>query len=58
MTPPINQVSVAGRVQQLGAGAMQTLHDSLKSVHTAGEGKTKGKRAAILFSYCKQKTKK
>ncbi len=44
MTPTINQVSVAGRVQQLSAGAMQAIQDSLKSVYTAaGEQKERKK---------------
>ncbi len=52
MTPTINQVSVAGGVQWLSAGAMQTIQDSYKSVCTAAEeDKTKEKNTA-RFKYC------
>lgn len=49
MTPTINQVSVAGRVQQLSAGAMQTIHDSLKSVYTAAEEQKERKKKRQLL---------
>lgn len=49
MTPTINQISVAVRVQQLGAGAMQTIQDSLKSVYTAAnEQKERVKDSFLL----------
>lgn len=35
MTPTINQVSVAGRAQQLGAGAVQTIEDCKERSSTA-----------------------